>query len=162
MKYLKIINIVIFVALCILLINDNIKEQLTVDGYYKRKEIIITKDEDRIELTTNIDVFADERKYTSIIEITDVDTANQYTSFSIDGDMYIRDGLLIAKTNKVEEVDPINKPVMFVASSSPIVSQIQKSLLGVNVFNERLYQPIRLDNFFCYYDLNKNITRCMK
>lgn len=32
------------------------KYKLPVDGYYKRKESIITKGEDKIELTTNIDV----------------------------------------------------------------------------------------------------------
>ncbi len=162
MKYLKSINVLVFVCLCAFLAASNMTDTVLVDGYYKRKEIIISKGEDKIELTTNIDVFANEKKYTSIINIIDVDTDNQYSSFSIDGDMYSKNGVLIAKTNKVEEVDSINKPVMFVASASPIVSQIQKSLLGVDIYDERQYKHIKVDNFFCYYDLNKQITRCMK
>ncbi len=162
MKYFKFSNIVIFIALCFFLVTNNTNDALLIDGYYKRKEIIITKGEDKIELTTNIDVFSNEEKYTSIVNIIDVDKENQYSSFSIDGEMYSKNGLIIAKTEKVEEIDAINKPVMFVASSSPVVTQIQKSLLGVNVYEKRYYKQIHLDNFLCYYDLIKNVSRCMK
>lgn len=71
--------------------------------------MIITKGEDRIELNTNADFLAKEMKYTSIITITDVDKENQYSTFSIDGEMYLKNGLIVSKTNQVEDTDHINK-----------------------------------------------------
>lgn len=61
MKYLKSINVLVFVCLCAFLATSNMTDTVLVDGYYKRKEIIISKGEDKIELTTNIDVFANEK-----------------------------------------------------------------------------------------------------
>ncbi|ETT15223.1 hypothetical protein D028_3158 [Vibrio parahaemolyticus 50] len=124
--------------------------------------MIITKGEDRIELNTNADFLAKEMKYTSIITITDVDKENQYSTFSIDGEMYLKNGLIVSKTNQVEDTDHINKKVVFTASTSPIVSQIQKSFLGIDIYKPRRYQYILIDNFFCYYDVEKLIARCME
>lgn len=85
------------------------KKTSPIDGYFKRSEVIITKGEDRIELNTNADFLAKEMKYTSIITITDVDKENQYSTFSIDGEMYLKNGLIVSKTNQVEDTDHINK-----------------------------------------------------
>jgi len=162
MKYFTWFNVICFVALVLLSVYKGGQEISPIDGFYKRKEIIITKGEDRIELTTNADFLAQERKYTSIVNVTDVDNENQFSSFSIDGDFYSKNGLIYSKTNKVEETDTVNKPVVFTASTSPIVSQIQKSLLGVDVYNARRYEYFQVEEYFCYFDVDKKFARCMK
>ncbi|MFH0256171.1 hypothetical protein ACGRL8_03820 [Vibrio rumoiensis] len=162
MKYFKWFNVLCFIILMSYVILPHGKEPSPVDGYFKRNEIIITKGEDRIALDINADFLANEGKYTSIINVSDVDKMNQYSRFSIDGDIYRKNGLIISKTNKVEEIDKINKGVVFTASSSPIAEQIQKSFLGVDVYKERQYQYIMINGFFCYYDTDKHIARCMK
>lgn len=162
MKYFKWFNIFCFLSLVLFSIFYEGKELSPVDGFYKRKEIIVSKGEDRIELTTNADFLAQEGKYTSIINVADVDNRHQFSAFSIDGDFYSKNGLIISKTHKVEEIDTINKTVVFSASTSPIVSQIQKSLLGVNVYNERRYQYFQAEKYFCYYDVDKHLARCME
>lgn len=162
MNYFKWFNALCFIILIIYVIYPHDKNVSPVDGYFKRNEVIITKGEDRIALETNADFLAKEKKYTSIVTVTDVDKAEQYSTFSIDGDMYSKNGLIISKTNKVEETDQINKEVVFTASSSPIVSQIQKSFLGIDIYKERRYQYILINDFFCYYDIDKHIARCME
>ncbi len=162
MKYFKFLNILFFIAIIVYLIFPFDKEISPIDGYFKRNEIIVAKGEDRIELNTNIDVLSKDMKYTSIITVTDVDKENQYSTFSIDGEIYVRNGLIVSKTNKIEENEHINKQVVFTASTSPIVSQIQKSFLGIDVYKPRRYQYILIDNFLCYYDVDKHIARCME
>ncbi|MBY7899382.1 hypothetical protein KW530_06640 [Vibrio fluvialis] len=162
MKHLKIINTLLFFILVIAFISINRRSELPVDGYYKRNEVIIMNNEDRIELKTNVDFLSKEEKYTSIVNISDIYNKKQYSSFSINGDIYSKDGILFSKTKKIEEVEQINKPVVFIASSSPIVSQIQKYFLGVDIYKERRYQYLLADKYFCYYDVDKIIVRCME
>ncbi|ASZ52298.1 hypothetical protein [Vibrio parahaemolyticus] len=162
MNYLKWLNVIFFIATITYTLFPLDKKASPIDGYFKRSEVIITKGEDRIELNTNADFLAKEMKYTSIITITDVDKENQYSTFSIDGEMYLKNGLIVSKTNQVEDTDHINRKVVFTASTSPIVSQIQKSFLGIDVYKPRRYQYILIDNFFCYYDIEKLIARCME
>jgi len=162
MKYFKWFNILCFVVLLIVYFTISDKAESPVEGFYKRTETIITQGEDRIELETHADFLASEHKYTSIINVTDVDKVNQFSAFSIDGDIHRQDNLIIVKTNKVEETNAVNKPVVFVASSSPIVSQIQKALLGVDIYKERRYTHMMINDYFCYYDVDKHVARCMK
>ncbi|WP_165312569.1 hypothetical protein [Vibrio ziniensis] len=162
MKYFKWFNILCFFILIIYVIYPIDRKASPVDGFFKRNEIIITKGEDRVALDTNADFMAADKKYTSIITVTDVDKKNQFSTFSIDGDIYSKNGLIISKTNKVEETVQINKQVIFTASSSPLVSQIQKSFLGIDIYRERRYQHIFINDFFCYYDVDKHIARCME
>ncbi len=162
MKYLKWLNAIFFVSIVGYLLLPFDKNAAPVDGYFKRNEVIVTKEEDRIELNTNIDVLAKEMKYTSIITVTDVDKENQYSSFSVSGEMYSKNGLIVSKTHEIEETDHINKQVVFTASTSPLVSQIQKSFLGIDVYKPRRYQYMLIDKFFCYYDVDKHIARCME
>ncbi len=162
MNYLKWLNVIFFVAIVTYLLFPLDKKASPVDGYFKRNEVIVSTGEDRIELNTNIDILAKELKYTSIITVTDVDKENQYSAFSISGEMYSKNGLIVAKTLEIEEADHINKQVVFTASTSPLVSQIQKSLLGIDVYKPRRYQYMRIDKFFCYYDVDKHIARCME
>lgn len=109
MKHLKIINTLLFFILIIAFISINRRSELPVDGYYKRNEVIIMNNEDRIELKTNVDFLSKEEKYTSIVNISDIYNKKQYSSFSINGDIYSKDGILFSKTKKIEEVEQINK-----------------------------------------------------
>ncbi len=162
MKYLKWLNVIFLATIVVYIFSPIDKKALPIDGYFKRSEVIVTKGEDRIELSTNANFFAKDMKYTSIITLTDVDKENRYSTFSIDGEIYISNGLIVSKTNKVEEADHVNKQVVFTASTSPSVGQIQKSFLGIDVYQPRRYQYIQIDDFFCYYDVDKHIARCMK
>ncbi|WGY44777.1 hypothetical protein [Vibrio sp. ABG19] len=162
MKYFKWFNVLCFIILIIHVIAPDDEDIPPVDGYFKRHEVIITKGQDRVALETNADFLAKEKKYTSIVTVTDIDKVAKYSTFSIDGDMYSKNGFIISKTNKVEEADQINKEVVFAASSSPIVSQIQKSFLGIDIYKERRYQYLLINDFFCYYDIDKHIARCME
>ncbi|WP_423841072.1 hypothetical protein ONE56_16260 [Vibrio mytili] len=162
MSYLRPINLLVFVVLIILLVATNLNEDIHFDGYYKRTEFILSQDQDTIKLTTSADFLSEEQKYTSIVKIIDVEKDTQYSTFTLDGDIYNKDGLLIARTNKIEEVEDVNRPVVFEASTSPIVTRIQKSFLGIDVYKDRVYERILVDSFLCYYDLDKHVVRCME
>lgn len=81
MKHLKIINTLLFFILVIAFISINRRSELPVDGYYKRNEVIIMNNEDRIELKTNVDFLSKEEKYTSIVNISDIYKKNNIAHF---------------------------------------------------------------------------------
>lgn len=159
---MKIINIVIFFALLVALISTNVKSP-PVSGFYNRSENIIVNGEKDILLDTKINVFSESEKYTSIVKIIDVDEGVSHGGFFIDGDMFLDGDYLVAITKNIKEIENIDPTYVYVASSSPIVKQIQKSMLGVDVFNRRVYEYAFVNGaVLCYSDLKHKFIRCLR
>lgn len=157
----KIFNVVLFISL-IVVSSISFKSNLPFPGYFDRYENIFILGEESIGLDTRINILPDSKKYTSIVNISDGDGTKIYNSFVINGDIFIENGDIVAITNDIEQMNELDVSSIYIASSSPIVRQIQKSMLGVDVFKKRTYEFIFInDSLLCYADLKTKIIRCL-
>ncbi|MCE0557391.1 hypothetical protein [Motilimonas sp. E26] len=162
MNRLRFFNAIFFIALILFALSENLKNDIDFDGYFTRTETILSQGQNAIELTANADFLSNDQKYTSVVKIADVEKGMQYITFILDGDIYKKGNTLIARTNTIEEIEDVDRSVIFDASTSPVVTQIQKSFLGIDVYKERMYERILIEDFLCYYDLDKHLVRCME
>ena len=159
---MKIFNIIFFVLLVFFICFQQ-HSKLPISGFYLRSEKVFIKNEQPLQIETKVNFLQAADKYTSITNISDLENQLNHGGFFINGDIYKDKDRLIAITENIKEINDTEPYFVYVASSSPIVSKIQKSMLGVNVKEKRIYETWFINSrIFCYKDLNNNFIKCLR